>query len=72
MYLDIDGINKLIKEYDDDTKALKSEIYKICWYMRGSITLSEAMNLSQDERILISKIIEDNLETTKKTGLPFF
>lgn len=72
MYLDIDGINKLIKEYDDDTKALKSEIYKICWYMRGSITLSEALNLSQDERILISKIIEDNLETTKKTGLPFF
>lgn len=72
MYLDIDGINKLIKEYDDDTKALKSEIYKICWYMRGSVTLSEAMNLSQEERILISKIIEDNLETTKKTGLPFF
>jgi hypothetical protein len=72
LYLDVEGIDKFIKEYDKDTKALKSELYKICWYMRGGITLSEAYELSQEERTLISKIIEDNLETTKKTGLPFF
>lgn len=40
--------------------------------MRGSITYGEAMELSATERELISQIIKDNLETAKKTGLPFF
>jgi hypothetical protein len=39
--------------------------------MRG-MSYAEAMNLSQDERMIISDIIKDNLETTKKSGLPFF
>jgi hypothetical protein len=28
--------------------------------------------LSQQERTIIDKIIKDNMETTKKSGLPFF
>jgi len=42
------------------------------WYMRGSITLDQAVFLTYDDRQSISEIIEDNLETTKKTGLPFY
>ncbi len=44
---------------------------KICWYMRG-LSFSEAMNLSYEDREIAYEIIKDNLETTKKTGLPFF
>lgn len=33
---------------------------------------SEAMHLSYEERMIISEIIKENLETTKKTGMPFF
>ena len=40
--------------------------------MRGGITYNEAMNLSFNERDLIGRIVKDNLETTKKSGLPFF
>ncbi len=40
--------------------------------MRGGITYSDAMLLSTDERKLISEIIKDNLETAKKSGMPFF
>jgi hypothetical protein len=40
--------------------------------MRGSITYDDAMLLSATEKKLIDKIIKDNLETTKKSGLPFF
>jgi hypothetical protein len=40
--------------------------------MRGGITYDDAMCLSASERELISKIVEDNLEVTKKTGLPYF
>ena len=40
--------------------------------MRGSLTLDQAYQLDYESREIIQKIIEENLETTKKTGLPFF
>lgn len=40
--------------------------------MRGGITYDDAMLLSSEERGIIGKIVEDNMETTKKSGLPFF
>ena len=40
--------------------------------MRGGITYNEALQLGHQEREIIHKIIEDNMETTKKSGLPFF
>ena len=44
----------------------------MCWYMRGGLTLEEGFSLSAEDRTLISDIIKDNLETTKKSQLPFF
>ena len=44
---------------------------RICWYMRG-MSYAEVMNMSFEEREIVSEIIKDNLETTKKTGLNFF
>lgn len=40
--------------------------------MRGSLTLEQSYQLDYESREIIQKIIEENLETTKKTGLPFF
>ncbi len=40
--------------------------------MRGGITLDDAFVLSVEDREIIADIIKDNLETTKKSGLPFF
>jgi len=42
------------------------------WYMRGGISYEQALQLSVSEREIISKIIKENMETTKKSGLPFF
>ena len=39
--------------------------------MRG-LSYSEATMMSAEERELVSEIIKENLETTKKSGLPFF
>jgi hypothetical protein len=39
--------------------------------MRG-MSYQDALNLSFDERLIIGEIIKENLETTKKSGLPFF
>ena len=54
------------------SKALKEEVLRLCWYMRGGLNYDDAMMLSLDERKIIGKIVKDNLETAKKSGLPFF
>ena len=72
MYLNNEGIDKVVKEYDKDTKALKDELFKICWFMRGGVTISEAHLLTIDDRTIIGQLIEDNLKMTKDSGLPFF
>ena len=64
-------ILQLAEEMDKDAKAIKKEVLKMCWYMRG-LSYSEGMSLSYDEREIVGEIIKENLETTKKSGLPFF
>jgi len=55
-----------------EQKAIRADLLKICWFMRGGITLDEAFALSNEDKEIISGIIKENLETTKKSGLPFF
>jgi len=57
---------------DRESKAIKEELLKMCWYMRGGLTYEESMYLSREEREIIAALIGENLETTKKSGLPFF
>jgi hypothetical protein len=57
---------------EKEAKLIREEALKMCWYMRGGITYVDAMNLSSMERELVSSLIKENLETTKKSGLPFF
>ena len=45
---------------------------RLTWYMRGGITYEQVMQLSLQERQMISQIAKDNIETTKKTKLPWF
>jgi hypothetical protein len=70
--LSIDEIVELSGKMEKETKALKDEIYRLCWFMRGSLSFSESYELSLEDRSIIAKIIEENLETTKKANLPFF
>jgi len=60
-----------VKNLDKEARAIKKEILQMCWYMRG-LSYSEGMNLSYEDRQIVAEIIKDNLETTKKSGLPFF
>jgi hypothetical protein len=57
---------------EQEATSLRSEALKMCWYMRGGITYNEAMQLSFNEREIIGRLVKENLETTKKSGLPFF
>jgi len=57
---------------DKQFANLRKELLKICWYMRGSVTLEQAYMMSYEEREIVSNIVKDNLEATKQSGLPFF
>lgn len=62
----------MVKGLDKEVLQIKDEIYRICWYMRGSVTVNEGFSLGYEDRKIISEIVKDNLETTKKTGMAFF
>lgn len=59
------------EQLDKEARSIKKDALKISWYMRG-MSYSEVMNLGHDEREICGEIIKENLETTKKTNLPFF
>ena len=61
-----------LKEMEKDSKQIKHDVFRLCWYMRGGLTYFEAMTIAPDDKKILGDIIKDNLETTKKTGQPFF
>ena len=61
-----------LKDFDSQVKNLKLELMKVCWFMRGGMSWNEALVLSPNEREIVSQLVKENMETTKKTGQPFF
>ena len=59
-----------IKRMGNEVQTLTADLLKLTWFMRGGISYSEAHNLTNFERTEIAKIIESNIEVTKKSGLP--
>lgn len=70
--LDSEGLKKLLDHMEKECEDIKKNALKMSWYMRGGATYNDIMNMSVMERQAINKIIDDNLETTKKSQLPFF
>jgi hypothetical protein len=64
-------ITELIEMFDKEAKAVKEDLLKICWYMRGSISYEESFFLTREEKQIIANLIKDNMDTVEKTGLPF-
>ena len=57
---------------EQEAKSIREESFKLAWYMRGGITYFQVLLLSSSERSMITELAKDNMETTKKSGLPFF
>jgi hypothetical protein len=51
---------------------IKKNALSLSWYMRGGVSYVDVLNMSADERLMINDIIAFNMETTKKSQLPFF
>ena len=62
----------LVAQYEGEIKSIKRNVLELCWHMRGGVTYDEIMDMSISERNIIGKIVEEHMETTKKSGLPYF
>lgn len=67
---DADEIEKILKEYTAETKSIEKGIVEICFFMRGSISWTEAWNLTINNFKSIKDQIKKNIETVNKTGIP--
>ena len=56
----------------NEAQMIRANALRMTWHMRGGVSYEEIMNMSRDELESINKLIEENMETTKKTQLPFF
>lgn len=45
---------------------------KLCWHMRGGLSVTEAYELSPEDREIIHQLVKDNMEVAKKTGQPYW
>ncbi len=70
--LDPQGVQKLLDEMEKDCTEIKKSALSLAWYMRGGVSYEDVLNMSVDERIHINELIENNLDVTKKSQLPFF
>ncbi len=68
----MDEIQAEVNNMEKESKALKKELYKMAWFMRGSLSFEEVFQLDLNDREAIAEIIKENLETTKSSGLSFF
>lgn len=57
---------------EKESAAIKKNALTLSWYMRGGVSYEDILNMSVEERKHLSELIDGNLETTKKSGLPFF
>ena len=65
-------MGRYIEGMENEARDIRADIFKMIWHMRGGINLDQAMLMTYSERQIVNDIIKENLETTKKTGLPFF
>ncbi len=57
---------------EKEIEAIKEELFRCSWFMRGGISLDQLLSVDRKDIEIVQKIIKQNLETAKESGLPFF
>lgn len=68
MHFSDSEINELSETLESQVKNLKYNIYKLAWYMRGGVQASDLFVSDVEDIEVLQKIIEENIETSKKVG----
>jgi hypothetical protein len=57
---------------EKEANSVRAQCLKMSWYLRGGGTYEDVLNMSFQERTLITELIKEHHETTKNSKLPFF
>jgi len=64
-------IASLLESYENVSKQLRDNMYRIVWYMRGGVSYTEIMHdVDIADYEIINQIIKENWEATNKAGMP--
>lgn len=62
----------MVDQMEQEANNIRQESIKLAWYMRGGATYDQVLAMSHNERRMVNELVKDNLETTRKSRLPFF
>jgi hypothetical protein len=63
-------IEAYLTRLEEGIKSYKSQLYRLCWYMRGGVTIDNLLfELTQEDIQIMNAIVQDNIEITKKSGI---
>lgn len=64
-------INSLAAEMEVDIKRYKDGLYRLGWYMRGSVSIETLMyDTDLEDHDIMQNIVKDNIELTKNSKMP--
>lgn len=64
-------IEIFIQQLETEAKDIKDEIFRLSWYMRGGVSSEDLFHrYAYEDRVIINNIIKENIEATKKSGIP--
>ena len=67
-----EAAKKYIDNLDAEVQGIRKNAITMAWNMRGGATYKDILNMSLQERQEIIKLIEEHMDITKKTELPYF
>ena len=63
-------IEDYLTRLEEGIKNYKSQLFRLCWYMRGGVTIDNLLfDLSLEDIQIMNAIVQDNIEITKKSGI---
>lgn len=58
------------ESYKKSLDNLHKSLYKLTWYMRGGVSISELHDMPAGHIAHLNEIVTDNFELSKKAGTP--
>ena len=58
------------ESYKKQLDTLHKNLYKLTWYMRGGVSITELHDMPAGHIAYINEIVTDNFELSKKAGTP--
>lgn len=70
--MDTSQIEEFVEQLENECSDSRKHALELTWAMRGGVQYNDVLNMSANERKFIASLSKDNLETTKRSGLPYF